>query len=100
MDSKASYGPLDHALISACIKGQTDDVRKLLADGACMRAAGAANASGDTPLVLASANGHAETVAALLEHGAEVDGQNAEGTTALHAASRRGHTEVGIVISD
>ena len=59
----------------------------------------AANARGDTALILAAANGHADCVRALLEAGADVTLSTAEGFTALYAAAANGHTEtIGLLL--
>jgi cytohesin len=46
-----------------------------------------------TPLHAASAEGHAEVVAALLAAGAEVNAKEAMGSTPLHAAAFEGQLE-------
>ncbi|KAJ8106492.1 hypothetical protein OPT61_g9498 [Boeremia exigua] len=58
-----------------------------------------AGASGRTPLFLASMNGHAEIVTALLDGAADPDAADRDNVTPIHAASLNGHTEVvGILI--
>jgi ankyrin repeat protein len=49
---------------------------------------------GATALMLASGNGHAEAVRALLEIGAPVGDMDDDGATALHYAARLGHREI------
>ena len=46
-----------------------------------------------TPLILAARNGKADTVTALLDHGADINNKG-DGTTALIEASKLGHIEV------
>ncbi|XP_072048644.1 uncharacterized protein [Amphiura filiformis] len=48
---------------------------------------------GRTALILASMNGHTETVTCLIEANASLDIQDEDGRTALMLASRNGHTE-------
>jgi ankyrin repeat protein len=65
---------------------------RLIAAGADARG----DAEGVTPLMLAAAHGHAETVTALLDRGASLDAADAAGRTALHyaiAARQFGLTE-------
>jgi ankyrin repeat protein len=80
------------ALSWAAMRGRTEVVRLLLDSGAD---ANHADSFGDwTPLMLAA--GHAprdratETMALLIERGAEVDARSRWGTTALHSAAVRG----------
>ncbi|KAI9187865.1 ankyrin repeat-containing protein [Blastocladiella emersonii ATCC 22665] len=57
---------------------------------------GRANDSGNTALHMASANGHSDIVAYLLEHllAAHIDAVNAQGNTPLHWCALNGHVEV------
>ena len=54
----------------------------------------AKNNDGWTALIRASSNGHTETVAMLLEKGADVNAKNMIGRTALISASENGHTKI------
>ena len=45
---------------------------------------------GTRPLIVANGSGHVETVAALLDAGADIDAQDLTGWTALHAAAFNG----------
>src|ERR1700712_4960372 len=54
-----------------------------------------ASSSGDTFLILAAYHCQADTVAALLEHGADTERVNDRGQTALGAAVFRSATEIG-----
>lgn len=60
----------------------------LLASGAHVNAA---NNNGDTPLILASLNGHGAVVDSLLRAGANVHAVDQFGSRALFYASRQGH---------
>ena len=50
--------------------------------------------AGDTPLHLASSDGHAQVVDELIYRGAEVETRNLAGRTALHIACMNGHAHV------
>ena len=57
------------------------------------------DARGFAPLHIASREGHADTVRALLQLGAKVDVKNNEnGVTPLHSAAFRGHNEVQSIL--
>src|SRR5260221_8027758 len=49
---------------------------------------------GDTPLGIASREGHSEVARVLLEHGADTETRNIDSDSPLDWASRRGHLEV------
>ena len=50
--------------------------------------------NGQTPLMLAAAEGHYETVAALLDAGADVHAKDNDGKTASLLAGENGHAEI------
>ena len=75
-------------LLNASASGDTERVRDLLRNG--HHANDSFPIVGTCPLILASANGHAETVAALLDAGADIHARDLTGWTALHAAAFRG----------
>ena len=53
-----------------------------------------AKSDGSTPLMIASQNGHKDTVDLLIDAKADVNVQNNNGATALYVASQNGHSEV------
>ena len=75
-------------LLRASSSGDTTRVRSLLENG--HHANEAFPMIGTRPLLLASASGHVETVAVLLDAGADIDAQDFTGWTALHAAAFNG----------
>ncbi len=75
-------------LLNASVSGDTKRIRDLLQNG--HHANDSFPIVGTSPLILASANGHAEAVAALLDAGADIHAQDLTGWTALHAAAFRG----------
>ncbi|KAI2512192.1 serine/threonine kinase [Fragilaria crotonensis] len=79
-------------LIENAQKGNLDEVLELLREGANVNAT---NTSGETALILASRNGFADVVKALLKHhGVNVDIKSNNGNTALINASYTGHLSV------
>jgi len=88
-------------LLAAAGLGEAATLKDLIARGADVNAK---DKTGDTPLTLAAANGHLETVALLLERGAAVDGKSEKkscdrtgcsvGQTALSLAAGAGHLEI------
>ena len=74
----------------AAFRGQTDRIIEVIAVGVNVNEP---DCDGDTPLMLAAAQGHASIVAVLLQNGADVSAHNDEGETALHLAAYGGHTK-------
>jgi ankyrin repeat protein len=75
---------LSLALAGAARGGHASLCRRLIERGAAVD--GAAGRDRNTPLIHAAMSGSQETVAALLELGADVAAENGHGTTALHMA--------------
>jgi serine/threonine protein kinase len=78
-------------LLKASQKGDVEEVKKLLKEGAYVNAK---NEFGSTPLHLAAISGHIEVVKLLIEHGAYVNAKNEFGSTPLYYATKNGHIEV------
>jgi ankyrin repeat protein len=78
-------------LLESAKLGDLARARELLSRGA---AVDTPDRRGLTPLMWASASGHAELVRLLLESGAGVDRRASDGTTALMLASANGFTEI------
>src|SRR5258705_5985725 len=95
----AGYAPPARGdeLHSAARKGDTAEVKKLLDEGADVNDLSAGLlAPRMTPLMEAAMNGHADTLALLLDRGARLDmtaGRGSDDMTALMFAASRGHVE-------
>ena len=83
-------------LLRASSSGDTPRVRYLLENG--HHANEVFPLIGIRPLVLASASGQVETVAVLLDAGADVDAQDLTGWTALHAAAFNGDYATALLL--
>jgi ankyrin repeat protein len=81
----------DIDLLDAAKLGELARTRELLSMGAAVNAE---DARGYTPLMWASAGGHAELVGYLLERGAAPDKRAADGATALMVAAANGSKDV------
>lgn len=81
-----------HGLIAAAKDGDTAAVTRKMADG--VSANHRIPIVGTPVLMLAAANGHAETVRVLVENGADVNAADRTGWTVLHAAIHGGHEDV------
>jgi ankyrin repeat protein len=79
-----------HRMFDLARSGATADLAAQVAAGL---PANLTNEKGDTLLILAAYHNHPDTVAALLEHGAEPDRANDRGQTALGAAVFRQNAE-------
>ena len=82
-----------HALHCACMCGHTAIAQLILNTCQCQDLVNLPNKSKITCLMIASQNGHTETVLLLLQNGAHVNMQNSEGVSSLMIASQSGHTE-------
>lgn len=78
-------------LFDAAYAGNTDGVRRLVAEGVDVNWR---NAGGWTPLMIAAAERHLDTVIVLLDAKADPNQRNAYGRTALMFASRYGHLKI------
>lgn len=74
----------------ATYRGDVEEVRRLLRDGANPKAS---NRYGAVPLQLAAEVGDTEILKLLLDAGADVESANADGQTALMAVARTGNVE-------
>lgn len=86
------------ALGQACYNGHLDVANMLLDAGASIDWTGTGGSN--TPLMLASAQGHVVVAEWLLVQGAMVNKTNNAASTALHLAARRGHTPVVRLLLD
>lgn len=88
----------DSALWTQASLGQTDEVRKLLAEGANIKER---SLDGLSPLHAAATAGHEDVVLVLIEHSADVAAKDLDaGETALHAAAFEGHAAVVLLLLD
>ena len=90
----AIAGRRETALHGAALRGDVDEVRRLIAQGADLKAT---DKNGNTALHKAADSWlrnerHADVIAELIERGADVNAQNKDGNTPLHKAARRGDT--------
>jgi hypothetical protein len=83
--------PAGAALFDAAYAGNTDLVRRLVAEGVDVNWR---NAGGWTPLMIAAAERHLDTVNVLLDAKADPNQRNAYGRTALMFASRYGKVKI------
>lgn len=79
-------------LLRGAEDGENDIIRFALASGANINVKD--NASGKTPLILATERGHVRTVALLIENGARIDLRSSEEWTPLVYAAARGQSDV------
>ncbi|MGB6064639.1 MAG: ankyrin repeat domain-containing protein [Desulfomonilaceae bacterium] len=89
--SSASYGRINWALMEAICRNDLNQVQKVLDLGANVNSR---DDRGETALMVACFEGHAEIVGLLLKRGADVNAKTKYGYTALQAASANGHTEI------
>jgi ankyrin repeat protein len=91
-DPNATLAQGETVLMTAARTGAPDVVRRLLDAGADANAA--ESWRGQTALMWAAAEGHAEVIAPLLAHDAELVARSAKGWTALLFAVRQGQVDV------
>ena len=87
-----------HALQLACMCGHTAIAQLILNTCQCLNLANLPNQMGITCLIIASQNGHTETVLLLLQNGAHVSMKNNEESSSLMFASKNGHTETVLLL--
>lgn len=86
---------LAHRLMDAAREGDSATLRKYLDAGVPVTLT---NASGDSLVMLAAYNGHAEVVADLLARGADPNAANDRGQTPLAGAVFKGYTDVAATL--
>jgi hypothetical protein len=84
-------GPLNIALIDSAKRGDVQEAKSLLDQGAEVNAQ---NEYGYTPLFLAAREGKALMATTLLNRGADVNMKTRDGLTPLHTACYEGNTEM------
>ena len=77
-------------LMEAAFEGNVDEARKLLKEGANVKAA---NVYGVNAMLLAAENSNPELIQLFLKAGADANSANPEGETALHLVARSGNVE-------
>ena len=93
----AAATPLYPALWTASSLGQTEEVRRLLANDADIEERGGPTEC--SPLAVAvSSPGREQLVGLLLHHGAEVSSRDNTGSTPLHSAASEGHEALSLVL--
>ncbi len=86
------------SLVDAAMRGQSDQVRALLKEGADVNET---DQVGNSALSAAASGGHTSTVQALLNAGVDVNAKLlGQGLTALMSAAGGGHSEVVIALLD
>lgn len=86
------------SLHDAARNGNTETVKRLIAEGADIQAIDSETAL--TPLVEAALAGDREIVVLLIEKGADPAGRDGKGFTALHAAAHMGHVDIVELLID
>lgn len=78
-------------LLNAAYAGDLQEVEKFLNEGVPINSS---NLKGDTPLILATGQGHLSVATFLINKNAAIDLANLKGLTPLHWASMKGHLNV------
>jgi ankyrin repeat protein len=86
-DAQLVYVPSTESLYQAVAKGDNEQVKSLISQGADINVK---NGTGATPLHVAIANGKIETANLLIQKGADVNTKDIKGNTPLHAAAVKG----------
>ncbi|MDR2214603.1 MAG: ankyrin repeat domain-containing protein [Nevskiaceae bacterium] len=86
----AGYAANAQGLHEAVYANDLPEVKRLLAEGADVRAP---NAFGATPMMLAAVTADTQMIRTLLDAGADAESTNAEGQTALMVVARTGNVE-------
>ena len=94
--SAPAPSPAERRLLDAAAAGQLEAVRQALADGAPVNAA---NAAGQTALMLAARRGDEALVRLLLAHGADRARTDPAGRTAADLARQQGHAALAPLLS-
>jgi len=93
LQAQSSYAAgLNKQLRLAAKAGDVVEIRRLLADGADINAAG--KKKGRTPLHIAAKRGNLEAVEFLIRAGADVNSRAKNGSTPLISAAYRGYTDI------
>jgi ankyrin repeat protein len=81
---------LNEELFEAVKKGDMEEVRELLENGADVNAK---SIDGSTPLHYAAHHGHVDVARLLIENGADVNAKSNDGSTPLHDAAHHGQVD-------
>lgn len=96
-EEERRYAELQLMALDCARAGLTVELNDMLAAGL---PANLCSPKGDTLLMLAAYNGHAETVATLIARGANPDARNERGQTPLGGAAFKGHDDVVKLLLD
>ena len=86
---------MSRTLIDECKDGNINEVYKMIDDGADVNIT---TNNGNTPLHIASQNGHLQVVEVLIASGGLVNEANNYGNTPLSVAQMNGHTEIVVFL--
>ena len=94
LDGDVSYATGREAVLECVMVNDTDNLRRLIAEGQDIKTPLLGMAERWTFLHFAVSKGHEEVARLLLEHGAEVNAQSTNGTTALSIAQSHHQTNL------